>query len=847
MSAATRVLAVLGALLVSQARAAEDAIAGRAQAILEKHCSQCHGRGGSSKGGFGYVLDREQLIGRALVVPGKPDDSELYRKVHAREMPPGKAPRPEAGEVAVLRDWILAGAPAFGKSVRPIAVADVPRLILQDLEFSAPRQRRFLRYVSFTHLAEAGRLAADLDVAGQALSKLLNSLSWHPRVSKPTPIDPGRTMYRIDLRDYRWTARTWDRLIVSYPYRLAPNGAAARSCADLTGSDGFLVRGDWLIATASRGKLYYDLLEMPSTDKGVERLLQVDAARDIQEETALRTGFNGSGVARNNRVLQRHDALHGAYWRSFDFSENTGRQNIFENPVGPAAGRHSFRPAGGEAIFHLPNGFQAYLLVNAEGKRVDKAPVEIVSDPLRPDRQVEAGLSCMTCHARGLIPKEDQVRAHVEKNTAVFPRDVIDAVRALHPPARRLRALLDTDNKRYLAALDVAGIAAEGPEPVSTITLRYEGVADLAAAASELGLRSEELSRRLAASASLQRLLGPLQARGGTVQRQVIEENFARIAGDLGTTVAAIEKIEPMRKPVAAQAFVGHTDAVLCLALSADGRLALSGGKDQSVRLWDVVSGKMLHNLEGHADEVNGVAFSPDGKRVLSCGSDRTVRVWSVESGKEVARLKGHLDRVRAVVFSPDGKRVLSASPDRTIRLWDVGTGEELRVLSGHGGTVNCVAFSPDGKLAISGGADGSIRVWEIETGREKERWDAHRRGVSCVAFSPDGKHAVSGGEDRVVRIWEVAGGREVRSLTGHVNALLSVGFSTDGRRVFSASGQHETEDRFLRIWDVDTGKELAGRGGPGSVWCAAFTPDLKLALTGGTEKRLQRWSLSER
>src|SRR5436190_21292170 len=244
MSAATRVLAVLGVLLVSQARAAEAPLAGKAQAILEKYCHQCHGKSGTRpKGGFGYVLDREQLVGRGLVMPGKPADSELYKKVDAREMPPGKAPRPEAAEVAILRDWIAAGAPAFARVARPAVVADIPRLIQQDLETFSPRQRRFLRYASFSHLLEAGRSVADLDVAGQALSKLLNSLSWHARVTRPAAIDPGRTVFRIDLRDYRWTTRAWDRLAAVYPYRQRLSSDAARACAEETGSELFLLRG----------------------------------------------------------------------------------------------------------------------------------------------------------------------------------------------------------------------------------------------------------------------------------------------------------------------------------------------------------------------------------------------------------------------------------------------------------------------------------------------------------------------------------------------------------------------------------------------------------------------------
>src|SRR6266511_1422145 len=161
MSAATRVLAVLGVLFASQGQAAEAPLAGRAQAILEKYCYQCHGKTGTKpRGGFGYVLDREQLIGRGMVTPGKPADSELFKKVEAREMPPGKAPRPDAAEVTVLRDWIAAGAPEFARVARPVPVADIPRLIQQDLETFSPLQRRFLRYVSFSHLLEAGRTVA---------------------------------------------------------------------------------------------------------------------------------------------------------------------------------------------------------------------------------------------------------------------------------------------------------------------------------------------------------------------------------------------------------------------------------------------------------------------------------------------------------------------------------------------------------------------------------------------------------------------------------------------------------------------------------------------------------------
>jgi hypothetical protein len=212
----------------------------------------------------------------------------------------------------------------------------------------------------------------------------------------------------------------------------------------------------------------------------------------------------------------------------------------------------------------------------------------------------------------------------------------------------------------------------------------------------------------------------------------------------------------------------GHTRAVRSVAISADGRRAVSGSGDRTVRVWDLETGDCAAVLQGHAVSVWGVAVTPDGRRAVSGSDDKTVRVWDLERGTCAAVLKRHTSTVWGVAVTPDGRRAVSGSADKTVRVWDLATGSCAAVLQGHAAYVRGVAVTSDGRRAVSGSTDGTVRVWDLETRSRAAVLKGHVYSVCGVAVTPDGRRAVSGSDDKTVRVWDLDTGASAAELQRH-------------------------------------------------------------------------------
>ncbi|MBC8164315.1 MAG: caspase family protein [Bryobacteraceae bacterium] len=299
--------------------------------------------------------------------------------------------------------------------------------------------------------------------------------------------------------------------------------------------------------------------------------------------------------------------------------------------------------------------------------------------------------------------------------------------------------------------------------------------------------------------------------------------------------------------------FGAHTDHIESMALSPDGNLALSGSRDKTLKLWDLATGQELRSFSGHTESVNSVAFSPDGRFALSGSADETLKLWDVATGQELRSFSGHTESVNSVAFSPDGRFALSGSCDEkrakvsqlcirgSMTLWEVTTGEKLRSFIGHTDTVTWVTFSPDGRFAFSLSGRNTLKVWEVATGEEIRGLKVHTGQANSVALSADGGFVLSGGFDGTLELWDVAAGKELRSFSGRAAYIQSVAFSPNGR--FALSGGHNIT---LKLWEVATGTELRRFSGPAHrVSSVAFSPDGDLALSGGHDSTLKLWEVA--
>jgi WD40 repeat protein len=219
-----------------------------------------------------------------------------------------------------------------------------------------------------------------------------------------------------------------------------------------------------------------------------------------------------------------------------------------------------------------------------------------------------------------------------------------------------------------------------------------------------------------------------------------------------------LQSKKTLRRITLSDSLTGRVDqlqANFSIAFSPDGRLVAAGGTRQVVRVWDVQSGELIHELKGNNYDITSISFSPDGKTIASGSTD--IKLWSAKSGQLINSFGNHTDIITQVAFSSDSKTLASAGRDRMIKIWDIPNGELSRSFGGHASKVNSVSFSPDGKTLVTSSADATTRLWSVKTGDwtvSFMSWET----TEWIAYTPDRYFEASAGAVSNLH-WRVNGG----------------------------------------------------------------------------------------
>lgn len=243
----------------------------------------------------------------------------------------------------------------------------------------------------------------------------------------------------------------------------------------------------------------------------------------------------------------------------------------------------------------------------------------------------------------------------------------------------------------------------------------------------------------------------------------------------------------------------------------------ISGGQDQTVKIWDSMNGTLTRTLRGCLGSVLDLTVTSDNKSIIAASSKNSLFVWDSETGQHHHTLTGHQDKVCAVDANRVSSRhIVSSGYDHTIRVWDLQKGYCVNTIL-SGSNCNTLCYSMDGAIIYSGHVDGSFRLWDTRSCQLISEVAAHTQGVTSVCLSQGGNIVLSSGRDNLHNLFDVRS-LEVR---GTLRANGSRVASNWSRSCISPDDSYVaagSADGSVYIWSVskvDTLSTLKGHSVP--------------------------------
>mgnify|MGYP001045938509 CR=1 FL=1 len=327
---------------------------------------------------------------------------------------------------------------------------------------------------------------------------------------------------------------------------------------------------------------------------------------------------------------------------------------------------------------------------------------------------------------------------------------------------------------------------------------------------------------------------------------------------------------------------VGHNSYVSTASFSPNGELLLTGSADNTAKLWDVATGKLIRILEGHTLYIWSVGFSPDGTKIITGSWDQTVKLWETNTGKLIYTFPKQKSRVRTAKFSPDGSKIafnlmsgevklFSSNDFELIKVYptsaysfdfapnsfsiaigtynkgaqiiDLNTGNVIKKFAGHTKQISVVAFSQKGNKLLTGSYDKTVKYWDIKSGKLIHTFLEHTGHINSLTFSPNGAQIITGSSDDTAILWDLKTRTPIQKYK-HSENVYAVSISAKGNLAVVAGGDTSPcGGNNPRLWNIQTGKiTQVFKGHTNEVTTLCFSDDSKQIIVGN-EYKIDHWN----
>ena len=297
------------------------------------------------------------------------------------------------------------------------------------------------------------------------------------------------------------------------------------------------------------------------------------------------------------------------------------------------------------------------------------------------------------------------------------------------------------------------------------------------------------------------------------------------------------------------RAFEKHMSDIAAVCVTSDGRKVVSGDVNNTLIVWDFESGRLLYELDGghlaKSESEHYIQFglrqmfegfhhkelyvTPDGRRVLWSAGKQPPRVWDLETGKLLHELEGHTDMINTISLTPDGRKTVSGSGDKTVIVWDLESGKPILTFKEPNDSVVAIRMTSDGQGAVFIYENDTVIIWHLKDGKQMLNFKCPL--ITALSMTPDGRNAVSLSIDGIIIVWDLRTGKPLRTFEDfgppqlhnsvkitpdrqspplvqrpnkYQSSFNMLKITPDGQTVVSVT------DNTLTLWNFKTGNKLA-------------------------------------